>query len=296
MTPVFLDYTQEALDRAYDQRAWAANAQEVISRYATDSLAARREFPPSTARYGSSDAETLDIFAPPHAKKLPVMVFIHGGAWRALGKDDASAAAPAFVRNGCLFVALNFANIPAVNLAGMVAQCRAALLWLHAHVREFGGDAERMFVSGHSSGGHLCGVMLTTAWQAFGAPADLLKGGIAMSGMYELFPVLLSSRGSYLTVTPEEAVELSPMRQLAHLACPVIVVHGDNESPEFQRQSTVFAGTLAGMGRLAAHLVLADKNHFEVCEDLNVPGTPLSKAVIGLMTGGAGVAGHTSDC
>lgn len=287
MAAIFLSYTQEALDRAYDQRAWASNAQEVIGRYAADSLAVRQQFPPITARYGRGDAETLDIFSPPDAQSLPVMVFIHGGAWRALGKDDASAAAPTFARHGCVFVALNFDNIPATTLAGMVAQCRSALLWLHAHIGKWGGDPNRIFVSGHSSGGHLCGVMLTTDWKTLGGPADLLKGGVTMSGMYELHPVLLSSRGAYMQVTAEEGLEFSPMRQLGRITCPVIVVHGDRESPEFQRHATTFAAALAGMGRLDAQMILAGRNHFEVSEDLNLEDTALSRAVLGLMTGRA---------
>jgi arylformamidase len=280
---VFLGYTQEALDKAYDQRNWAPNSQEVIARYATDSAAVRRKYPPKQAQYGKTEADTLDVFAPPNAKGLPVMVFIHGGAWRALGKDDASAAAPTFIENGCLYVALNFSNIPAVRLPDMATQCRTALLWLHANVEKFGGDPSRVFVSGHSSGGHLCGVMLTTDWSALGAPADLIKGGVAMSGMYELYPVLMSARSAYVKVSPAELAALSAMRHLDRLTCSVIVVNGDRESPEFQRQSAEFSTALAGMGRLAVRFVLAGKNHFEVPEELNSADTDLSKAVLKMM-------------
>ncbi|WP_332119219.1 alpha/beta hydrolase [Azorhizobium caulinodans] len=283
---VFLDYSQEMLDQAYDQREWAANANQVIARYATDSAAVRKQFPPRTERYGASEAETLDIFAPEGAKDLPVMVFIHGGAWRGLQKEDASAPAPTFIQNGCLYVALNFANIPAVTLPEMAAQCRRALLWLHANVARFGGDPERIFVSGHSSGGHLCAVMLTTDWRALGGPQDLIKGGVAMSGMYELYPVLLSSRSSYVKLAPADVVALSPLRQLAHLTCPVIVVSGDKESPEFQRQAKEFATVLAGMGKLAGRFTLFNRNHFEVPEALNSPNGPLSQAVLAMMGAG----------
>lgn len=283
---VFLDYTQEALDRAYDQRVWASDANEVIARYASDSAEVRKTYPPQTERYGESEAETLDIFAPAKAEGLPVMVFIHGGAWRALGRQDAAAAAPTFVANGCLYVALNFANIPQVRLPEMAAQCRRALLWLHKNVARFGGDPNRIFVSGHSSGGHLCGVMLTTDWAALGGPRDLLKGGVAMSGMYELHPVMLSARSAYVKISPEELAALSPMRHLDRIACNVIVIVGDKESPEFQRQSRDFATALAGMGRLAKQIVLSGKTHFVIPEALNDPGSAVSQAVLGLMKAG----------
>ena len=280
---VFLDYSQDALDKAYDQREWATNATEVIKRYTTDSVEVRKKYPPQTEKYGKSDAETLDIFAPKDAKGLPVMVFIHGGAWRILGKDDSSAPAPTFDDNGCIYVALNFANIPAVRLPDMAEQCRAAMTWLYANVARFGGDPEKLFVSGHSSGGHLCGVVLTTDWAARGAPANLIKGGVPMSGMYELYPVMLSARSSYVKVSPEEIVALSAMRHLDKLNCPLIVVNGDKESPEFQRQAREFATAVAGMGKLVGYPVLAGKNHFEVPEEFNNANTALSKAVLGMM-------------
>lgn len=279
----FLEYTQEELDKAYDQRNWAPNSQEVIARYTADSAAVRKKYPPKTASYGKSQAETLDIFAPADAKGLPVMVFIHGGAWRALGKDDSAAAATTFVENKCLYVALNFANIPAVQLPEMAAQCRSALLWVHTHIEKFGGDPSRIFLSGHSSGGHLCGVMLMTDWGSLGGPADLLKGGVVMSGMYELYPVLMSARSSYVKVSSADVVALSPMRHLDRLNCSVIVVNGDKESPEFQRHSKEFATALAGMGRLAGRFVLADKNHFEVPEEVNSADSSLSKAILKMM-------------
>jgi arylformamidase len=280
---VFLDYTQEALDKAYDQRVWAPNATEIIERYATDSAAVRKKYPPQSERYGESDAETLDIFAPAAAKGLPVMVFIHGGAWRALTKSDASAPAPTFVENGCIYVALDFAVIPKVRLPEMAAQCRRALLWLHKNIARFGGDPEKIFISGHSSGGHLCGVMLTTDWAALGGPKNLLKGGVAMSGMYELHPVMLSVRSSYVKISPEELAALSAMRHLGRIACDVLVVFGDKETPEFQRQSNELATALAGMGRLAGKIVLPGRNHFVVPEELNDAKTEVSQAVLAMM-------------
>ena len=288
--PVFLGLSQAALDDAYTQTIWAPDAPAIIAGYARDSAAARVTLPPRTERYGPGPAETLDLFVPAGAMSAPVMVFLHGGAWRALGKDDASAPAPAFVGAGCIWVALGFDNIPAATLPDMADQVRRAVLWLAANIARFGGDPRRLFAAGHSSGAHLCAVLLTTDWLALGQPADLLKGGVCLSGTYELFPVLLSARGGYVRLTAAEADALSPLRHMGRIACPVLVGAGGRESPEFTRQASTFAAVLAGMGRLHAQVVMPELNHFEVPNQLNRADTPLSQAVLGMM-----LAGRTSQ-
>jgi arylformamidase len=280
---VFLDYTQDELDRAYDQRVWAPDAPAIIQRFTDNSAAVRAKYPPHTAQYGPTEDETLDIFVPPGAGGLPVVAYIHGGAWQRLTKDDSCAAAPTFVDNGVIYVALNFAVIPKVRLPDMAAQCRRAMVWLHKNIARHGGDPDRISVCGHSSGGHLTGVMLTTDWTAHDAPADLLKAGLSMSGMYELHPVMLSARSSYVKISSEELAALSAMRHLGRVTCPVIVAWGDRESPEFKRQSGEFADALAGIGRLQARLELPNANHFEVPEALNDRQSDVSRAFLALI-------------
>jgi arylformamidase len=155
---VFLDYTQDELDRAYDQTVWAPNQDELIQLYATRSEATRQrlKFKPAVA-YGPSEDEVLDIF-PCDKEAAPIHVFVHGGAWRGGSKDLYSFPADTFVPAGATYVALNFANIPKVRLPEMADQIRRAIAWLYANAATFGGDRERIFISGHSSGGHLAAV------------------------------------------------------------------------------------------------------------------------------------------
>ncbi len=282
--PVFLDYTQDELDRAYEQSRWAPAA-AAQARYGTESALVRRAYPRRTESYGSSDAEVLDIFAPgqPAPAAAPVMVFVHGGAWLRLTKDDASAPAPTFVDRGGIWVALNFANAHQASLLEMAEQCRRALAWVARNAASFGGDPGRVFLAGHSSGAHLGGVLLTTDWTVHGLHASPIRGALLMSGIYELRPVLLSSRRSYLEVADSDVAALSPMRHLDRITCPVIVAWGDQESPEFKRQSGVFADALAGMGRLAARYTLFNTNHFGGPEQLNRPDTAMGRAALGLM-------------
>ncbi len=279
---VFLGYTQAELDRAYDQRAWSAQIDAVIARYAADSAAVRAKYPPRTERYGPHEAELLDVFAPPGASGAPVMVFLHGGAWLRLTKEDASGPAPTFLDRGAIYVTPNFANIAAVGLPGMAEQVTRAVEWVARNAAAIGADPARLYLSGHSSGAHLAAVVLTTDWAARGLPG-VVRGALLMSGIYELYPALLSSRSGYMRGSEAIATALSPMRHLDRLACPVALAWGDRESPEFRRQSEVFAAVLAGMGRLLAQYVLPGTDHFEVPLQLQDPTSTLAQAALGMM-------------
>ncbi len=284
MGKVFLDYTQEELDRAYDQRAWAPNAQTVIARYTTDSKAVRANYTFKTVRYGASDDEVMDAFPPVSvsaSRLAPIHVFIHGGAWRLLTKDDSAFPAPTFVANGVIYVALNFAVIPKVRLPEMADQCRRAIVWLSRHASEIGGDPGRIFLSGHSSGGHLAGVLLTTDWPKYGAPENVIKAGLAVSGMFDLAPVLLSARSSYVVLSKEEEHALSAMRHLDMIRCPIAVAYGDGETPEFTRHARDFAAALKAKGTHSSMLIEGkDFNHFEIINTLAQANGLLGKVAL----------------
>jgi arylformamidase len=281
---VFLDYTQEELDNAYEQRIWAPNAEEIIRAYATDSAAVRaRLVHRAGIAYGASAAEALDLF-PTEAAKAPVLVFVHGGRWRGQTKEDASFLAPLFVAAGAHYIALGFANIPEVRLPEMAAQVRRGVAWTRRNASSFGGDPERIFVAGHSSGGHLAAVALTTDWPgAFGLPPDTVKGGICVSGMYDLEGPMRSARSAYVKITPEEEAALSPLRHLDRLAAPVVVAYGGRESPEFQRHARAFAAALAPSDRLAGLVFGKGLNHFELITTMAQSNSTLTAAALRLM-------------
>jgi arylformamidase len=259
---------------------WAPNQDELIARYRTRSMATRQRLKHQAGvSYGPAPDEVLDIF-PAEKAGAPMQVFVHGGAWRGGSKDIYSFPADTFVPAGATYVALSFANIPKVRMPEMVEQIRRAVAWLHGNAGSFGGDADRIYVSGHSSGGHLAAVLLTTDWEALGLPGDVIKGGVCASGLYEMRPVMLSSRRSYVTLSPEEEAALSPLRHLARIRCPIGVVHGTRESPEFQRQARAFVAALAAGGYRHEFAVLDELNHFEVCDSLADPHSVLSQMAL----------------
>ena len=280
---VFLDYTQKELDDAYDQRVWAKNAQEVIKRYGTASEAIRAKYKFETKAYGDGEDNKLDIFAPVKAAPAagaPIHMFIHGGAWRGGRKEMYSFPAPTFVENGALYIAVGFSSIPKVRLPDMAHQVRSAVAWAYKNAKAFGGDPERIFLSGHSSGGHLCGVALVTDWSKYGAPANVLKGGLPVSGMFDLHPVLLSARSSYVKISKDEEGALSAQRHLDRIACPVTLAYGDGESPEFKRQSRDMAAALKAKGKPAQLIEVKGANHFEIIETLGKPHGDLGRAAL----------------
>jgi arylformamidase len=276
---VFLQYDQAELDRQYDQRAWAPNAAQVIQRYSDNSARTRSLLgEPQTYSYGGSAAETLDLY-PCASANAPLHVFIHGGAWQRLSKRESAFAAPAFVRAGAHFVALDFALLPNVTLAEMAAQVRGAIAWLHRNAETVGADRERIFVSGHSSGAHLAALMAVTDWQGqFDLPAGTVKGVLCVSGIYDLRPVRLSVRNSYVRLTDETERELSPQRQLNRLGCDLVVASAEFDSAEFRRQAREFsaaarANLIEGKGM----------NHFEIVETLGDPEGLLGGAALAQM-------------
>ena len=280
---VWLDLDQAELDAAYDQSAYAPNREQVLARNATNSEGVRARLgPPKRYAYGPTPIEGLDVYVTnrPHA---PISVFIHGGAWRAGAAKNYAAPAEMFVHAGAHYVALDFAAVQDVggSLMPMADQVRRAVAWVYRNAHTFGGDPNRLYVSGSSSGAHLAAVVLTTDWpRDFGLPADIVKGGLCGSGMFDLKPVRLSARSRYVTFTDEIEEVLSPRRHLDQLLAPVIVGYGTFETPEFQRQARDFAAAVETAGKPVKLVVGEGYNHFEMFETLANPYGILGRAVL----------------
>jgi arylformamidase len=280
---VWLDLDQQELDDAYDQSKYAANLQQIVKRYATNSEQVRARLgAPKRLAYGPTPIEGLDLY-PTQKPNAPVHVFIHGGAWRSGLAKDAAYQAETFVNAGAHYLAVDFNNVVETkgDLMPMADQVRRALAWVYKNAASFGGDQNRIYLSGHSSGGHLAGVVLTTDWQKdFSLPKDVIKGGLCCSGMFDLKPVRLSARSSYVKFTDEVEQALSSQRRLEHLNCPVILGYGTLETPEFQRQSRDFAAAVKAAGKPVTLLVGEGYNHFEMPELLANPYGLLGRAAL----------------
>ena len=279
---VWLDMDQKALDDAYDQLVYAPNRDQVHKRnmFNSDRVRARLGAPKRLA-YGSKPVEQLDLF-PTSNPNAPINVFIHGGAWRTRSVKDYAFLAEVIVRAGGHWVGLDFDGVEGTkgDLLPMADQVRRGVAWVYKNAKSFGGDPNRIYVSGQSSGAHLAGCIVTTDWKHYGVPADIVKGALLCSGMYELKPVRLSKRSEYVAFTDEAEEKLSSQRRLDRLNCPVIVAYGTYETPEFQRQNREFAAAVKAAGKPVTLLVAEGYNHFEIAEAIGNPLSLLGAAVL----------------
>jgi arylformamidase len=283
---VWLDMDQIELDAAYDQIYYSPLQAQIIRRLASNSeLVRSRLGAPRREAYGPTEPEKLDIHRTARAN-APIFVCIHGGAWLVGEAKNYAYAAEMFVNAGAHYVALDFVQIEAAggDLHVMADQVRRGIAWVCKNAASFGGDASRLYTGGHSSGGHLCGVALVTDWQKdFGLPADIIKGGLCMSGLYDMKPVRLSKRSSYVKFTDEMEQAMSSQRHLDLLCAPVTVTYGTNETPEFQRQNRDFAVALRAVGKPVELIEAANYNHFEMLESLGNPYGPNGRAALAMM-------------
>ncbi|MFZ5462216.1 MAG: alpha/beta hydrolase [Pseudomonadota bacterium] len=272
------------LDAQYNARAAIADHQQIFARWRSRSERAR-----NTLRceldfyYGSSPAETLDVFHA-DAPGAPLLIFIHGGYWRSLDKSDFSFLAPALVDAGVSLAVVNYGLLPAVPLEEIVQQMLRACAWCWRNAQSIGVEPGRIYVSGHSAGGHLTAMMLAAEWSIYapGLPADLVRGGLAISGIYDLAPL---ARAPFiredLRLDEAAAARLSPVSYMPRRNVPLYTCVGGDESDEFHRQNLLIANTWPHC--FAGNIPMPGHHHLSVVEQLGNPNSELFRAALRMM-------------
>ena len=283
---VWLDMDQKELDDAYDQACWAPNREHLQKRrrIASEQAIARMGQPKRVA-YGPTEIEKLDIYQS-NRPNAPINVFIHGGAWRGGFAKDSAYMAEMYLAAGAHLVIPDFVWVQDAggSLMTMADQVRRAVAWVYKNATSFGGDPNRLYISGHSSGGHLGGVVVITDWQKdFDLPSDIIKGALLISGMYDLKPVRLSKRSKYVNFDDVTEETLSALRHIDMINMPLIIAHGTLESPEFQRQSRDFAAAVKAAGKPVEFIVGEGFNHFEMQETMGNPFGLGGRAALSMM-------------
>jgi arylformamidase len=274
-------------DAQYDNRANIPEHPAILRDWFESSARARAEnrcLP--DLRYGEGEAETLDLFLPAQHRPggAPVLVYVHGGYWRALSKGDQSFVAPPFARTGALVVLPDYALAPRVSIEHIVLQVARAVAWTWRHAREHGGDPGRIVVAGHSAGGHLAAMMLACRWPELAPdlPPRVVRGALALSGLYELEPL---RHAPFLA--PDLRLDAASARRLSPAAMPapegpLVALVGGDEKPEFHRQNRLIRRRW-GARAVPVCEAVPHRHHMGILRELAEPGSRTHRLALGLL-------------
>ena len=281
-------------DLQYNARASVQDAGVLIARYTQESQAAFA-LPNAVRnqRYSPRPTDVLDIYLPPaqaeQAPAAPVFIFIHGGYWRALGKDDSAFMAPALTQAGAIVVVPDYDLAPAVTLDHIVDQVRQAYAWVVRNIAIYGGDARNICVCGSSAGGHLVGMLLAKGWQAdYDLPASATPASaFPLSGLFDLQPLLGTHINAWMQLDDAAAQRNSPRFHLpdrsTHPSCQLRVACGEFESREFHRQSREYLAAWQARCLQGAWVAAPGTNHFDLPLQLAQPQSPIHQTALALM-------------
>jgi arylformamidase len=271
----------------YNNRKMVPDHPAYFGRWASGSLQARQSLPCELdLRYGPAAAETLDVFPAPQGD-APILVFIHGGWWRALDKSDHSFIAPAFVRHGACVVVPNYTLAPDATIPQITLQMARAVAWTWHNAARFGGDRRRIVVAGHSAGGHLAAMLLTCLWQQLdaGMPRDAVTRALSISGLHDLDPIMGAPfLQPSLRLTPQQVAQASPARLPAPRQGTLYSVAGGDESAEFQRQNRLIQDAW-GPRRVPVCELMPGLHHFNIVDALVEPSHRLHRLALDLLRG-----------
>lgn len=269
---VYRGMDRAALDAAYDNTAAVSKSAALLADFDVRSAEMRARRPQHlNLRYGPAERNRIDYFAASATTRPgPILVFIHGGYWQMRAKETFSFIAAGPLTHGIHVALPGYTLAPAITLDGIVNEMRAAIRWIAQHAADFGGDPTRIFVSGWSAGGHLTAMVMDE-------PA--VKGGLAISGIFDLEPIRLSYLNAKLGLDADAARRLSPLLNLPALSSPLMLACGAAELPELQRQSAIYSASRVRTGLAGRLTVLPHHNHFSILEELAQPAGALTALV-----------------
>ena len=270
---LYRDMDQAALDAAYNNSAAVPDSAAIMADWDRRSAAfASTHAGRLDLRYGGRERNRIDYF-PAAADGAPVLAFIHGGYWQMRTKETFRFLAEGPLAHGVSVALVAYTLAPDATLGDIVAEIHEALNWLARNVRELGGDPERIYASGWSAGGHLTAMSLDHA---------AVRGGLAISGIYDLGPIRLSYLDEKLKLTAEDVERLSPQRRLPAVFRPIVLAYGESELPELQRQAKDYAAALEQAGVSVRLAALSMHNHFSILEELASPDGKLTALAVEL--------------
>ncbi|QJP15800.1 alpha/beta hydrolase [Starkeya sp. ORNL1] len=281
--PSYRNLDRQALDREYFARGTVPDVDIFIDAYARLSRAAKRTLKGEVdIAYGPGADETLDLFVP-HAG-APLFVFIHGGFWRALSKDESSFMAPALCKAGFAVAAINYSLAPLVPIGEIVRQARLSIVWLWRNAARLGFDPTRIHICGSSAGAHLAAMLLDEQWQATeGLPSGLICSATLLSGLFDLEPLRHCHVNDWMKLGKAQARRNSPVALPIVPQARVHVAFAQTDTDEFKRQSRHYAKLCIDAGATVSCTEYANTNHFDIVLKLAEPETTLFRQVTRFM-------------
>lgn len=265
----------------FNNRAAVPEFQSHFDSWASRSEQARRELDVELdVPYGDDRMETMDIFRPRGDAKA-LLMFIHGGYWRSLDKKQHSFVATPFVQAGVAVANINYSLCPSVKIEDIVLQCLKAGAWLYRNAAEVGAPRNRMFVAGHSAGGHLTAMCMAAQWPRYsrGLPEKVMQGGMPISGIYDLGPIVRTpSINADIRLNEADAMKVSPGLMPPATKAPVHMAVGGRELGGFKEQHALLANQWAGV--IAEDIPCPEDNHFSILSSFADPQHALCKAAL----------------
>ncbi|MBX9607658.1 MAG: alpha/beta hydrolase, partial [Gammaproteobacteria bacterium] len=276
--------TQEEIDQQYNIEVAVGDMRPYVEWFVNGSARARDELDcVLDVPFGPTRDETLDIF-PAAEPNAPVLVFIHGGYWRILSSKEFSLVARGPVARGVTVVVTNYSLCPKVTLAEITRQSRAAVSWVVNNIARYNGNPERLYVAGHSAGGQQVGMLVATDWLGeYGLPPNIIKGGMPISGLFDLRPFRHSWLQPKLQLNADLIERQSPLFHVPEQGPPLLVTLGGDESEEFHRQSADYVAAWRARGLAATELAQPGKNHLTAIAGFEDPQSALMEALIAMM-------------
>jgi arylformamidase len=278
---IYKKYNQEQLDLQYNNRYHVPDFETSLTRWETLSRLAEEKYRIlKNIPYGTLSRETLDVFPSDHSH-AKTLVFIHGGYWHLFDKASFYFIADAFARYGITTVVINYPLAPASSIDQIVTSCRKALSWLYENLGELHGDAEQIYVVGHSAGGHLAAMLMTSGDSP--GNRNVAKGVCTLSGVFNLMPIQLSGLNGVLQMDNTVAIRNSPFQLSPDESCPLIIAVGREETDEFRNQSEELYRSWENKSRSITHMEIPALNHFTILDSLHDVDSAAHKAICKLM-------------
>ena len=280
---IYKKYDQAALDRQYNNRLQVPDYLFYLQRW--ESLSKQTEKKYTVIKdifYGELPREQLDIY-PSSLPQSKTLIYIHGGYWQRLDKSDFQFIAEAFQPYNFTTVILTYPLAPAASIDQIVLSCRKAIQWLYHNLSQYNADSNQIYVAGHSAGGHLAAMLMTTDWSHFNLPDEIIKGYCAISGLFNLTPIRLSDINEVLKMDKEMALRNSPVQLKLLSQSPLLLAIGADESDEFKDQSRELYAGWKEKGISLQLLEIPGLNHYSILETIIEPNTSLYQSMRQLM-------------